>query len=103
MPKMIRSARGEMVNFDLVLIKQEIAANAAPTNVSNREDFIEGRIRRRARRTGKVAAKPSERELGEEVSIAALDLPDDSEFEQEAEEIEEAVEAETTTARPVKK
>lgn len=82
MPKLIRSARGQMVNFDLVLIKQEIAANAAPTNVSAREDFIENRIRRRtARRTGKLGIKPSERDLGDEVSVKTLDEPDAVETE----------------------
>lgn len=99
MPKLIRSARGEMVNFDLVLIKQEIAANAAPTNVSSREDFIESRIRRRTRRAGKLGIKPSERELGEEVSVAAFEEPEEFAGEEETETVVE----ETTTARPVKK
>lgn len=72
MPKLIRSARGEMVNFDLVLIKQEIASAAAPTNVSSRENFIENRIRRRGRRTGKVV-QASERDLGEEVTATHLE------------------------------
>lgn len=99
MSKLIRSARGQMVNFDLVLIKQEIAANAAPTNVSSREDFIENRIRRRtARRQAKLGVKPSERDLGDEVSVK--DLEDDVVAEQP--ETEQSTE-EPTVARRVKK
>lgn len=99
MPKMIRSARGEMVNFDLVLIKQEIASAAAPTNVSSRENFIENRIRRRSRRTGKVV-EASERDLGEEVTATHLEEV----VEATAEDKEVAEEpTETTTTRRVKR
>lgn len=104
MPKLIRSARGQMVNFDLVLIKQEIAANAAPTNVSSREDFIENRIRRRtARRTGKLGVKPSERELGDEVSVKTIDEPEIVEQDEPAVTPVESTPDEPTPARRVKK
>lgn len=101
MAKMIRSARGEQVDFDLVLIKQQITASAAPTNVSNRETFIESKLRRRARRVGKVgAATPSERELGEEVTQLNLEEPDEfKEPEFEEVEVEAEVEPEETTRR----
>lgn len=99
MPKLIRSARGEMVNFDLVLIKQEIASAAAPTNVSSRENFIENRIRRRGRRTGKVV-QASERDLGEEVT--ATHLEDGVETVADAEVATEET-TEDTTKRRVKR
>lgn len=102
MPKLIRSARGQMVNFDLVLIKQEIAANAAPTNVSSREDFIENRVRRRsARRAGKLGTKPSERDLGDEVSVKTLDEAADAPVEEPA--VEQPAEEPAPARRVAKK
>lgn len=88
MAKLIRSARGQQVDFDLVLIKQQIAANAAPTNVQARDDFIENKIRRRTRRVAKVGEAPiAARELGEEISpVTHLDLDEPEEFQEPQEE-----------------
>ncbi|MNC32563.1 hypothetical protein D3C75_809250 [compost metagenome] len=101
MAKLIRSARGTQVDFDLVLIKQQIAANAAPTNVQARDDFIENKIRRRTRRVAKVGEAPvAARELGEEVTtVTHLDLDEPEEFQEPLEEdlLEEPV------VQPVKK
>lgn len=102
MAKLIRSARGTQVDFDLVLIKQQIAASAAPTNVQAREDFIENKIRRRtSRRIAKVGEAPvAARELGEEISVVEhLDLDEPEEFQEPQEEplLEEPV------VKPVKK
>jgi hypothetical protein len=49
MPK-TRSARGEVVDFDLIQIKQDIASGPRPVNVSSREEFIDRRVRRRAKK-----------------------------------------------------
>lgn len=105
MSKMIRSARGEMVNFDLILIKQEIAASAAPLNVSSREDFIENRIRRRGRRAGSVGQKPTEREMGEEVNAKTLEETITTANEESAlEQVEsEVAESEPNTTRKIKR
>lgn len=101
MAKIIRSARGTQVDFDLILIKQQIAANAAPTNVQSRDDFIENKIRRRTRRVAKVGEAPAApRELGEEISVVEhLDLEEPEEFQEPEEEplLEEPV------VKPVKK
>lgn len=43
------SARGEVVDFDLLRIKQTLASSPAPTEVAARENFIERRLSRRAR------------------------------------------------------
>lgn len=93
MAKLIRSARGVQVDFDLVLIKQQIASSAAPTNVQSREDFIETKLRRRNRRIAAVPGAPvvAERELGEEITAASLEeAPEPEEYvEPEAEEVTE--------------
>lgn len=49
MGKKVRSARGVMVDFDLLKIKMQIAES--PTvDVSSREAFVERRLRRRTQR-----------------------------------------------------
>jgi hypothetical protein len=46
----VRSARGEIVNFDLLKIKQQIATAPKPVVVQARESFVDQRNRRRSRR-----------------------------------------------------
>lgn len=48
MGKKIRSARGEIVDFDLLKIKQQMASSPTTTTVKARQDFIEKRLRRKA-------------------------------------------------------
>lgn len=45
-----RSARGETVDFDLLKIKEQIAAGPKPVNVQSREEFIDRRVRKRAKK-----------------------------------------------------
>lgn len=106
MAKLIRSARGTQVDFDLILIKQQIAANAAPTNVQSRDDFIENKIRRRpSRRLAKVGDAPvAARELGEEISIVSHDDVDEpEEFQEPQEELQEEPLPVKPVVKPVKK
>jgi hypothetical protein len=50
MPKVVRSARGERLDFDLLKIKQQIASAPAPTDVKAREKFIDSKFKRRLKR-----------------------------------------------------
>lgn len=106
MAKLIRSARGTQVDFDLILIKQQIAANAAPTNVQSRDDFIENKIRRRpSRRLAKVGDAPvAARELGEEITtVFHDDLDEPEEFQEPQEELQEEPLPVKPVVKPVKK
>lgn len=49
MTKLVRSARGELVDFDLIKIKQQLADTPAPTEVKARENFVEKRLKRKLR------------------------------------------------------
>lgn len=49
MTKLVRTARGEMVDFDLIKIKQQLADSPAPTEVKARENFVEKRLKRKLR------------------------------------------------------
>jgi len=57
MGKKIRSARGEMIDFDLLKIKEQMASSPAPQDVKIRQDFIEKRMRRRLKKVPTPAPK----------------------------------------------
>lgn len=50
MGKKVRSARGVVVDFDLMKIKEQIAAAPTPMEVKARQDFIENRLKRRIKK-----------------------------------------------------
>lgn len=94
MGKKVRSSRGEMVDFDLLKIKQQIASRPATEDVKARQNFIERKLQRRIRKGkfAKVEAPPSA-----PVQIAAVevepqmpesDVPDTSELIEPATPIE---------------
>jgi len=56
MVKKVRSARGVEVNFDALKIKEQLADSPAPMEVQAREDFVDQRLKRRARRQAQQAA-----------------------------------------------
>lgn len=58
--KGVRSARGEMVDFDLLRIKENLATAPKGSTVKAREDFIDNKFKRRMRRlTEATAAAPA--------------------------------------------
>lgn len=52
-----RSARGVSVDFDAIRIKEQLAERPAPVEVQAREDFVDQRLKRRARRRAQEAAR----------------------------------------------
>lgn len=50
MAKKVRSARGELVDFDLLKIKSAIASAPKPLTVTKREDFIDKKSRKRLKK-----------------------------------------------------
>lgn len=54
--KGVRSARGEMVDFDLLRIKENLATAPKGSTVKAREDFIDNKFKRRMRRLTEAAA-----------------------------------------------
>jgi hypothetical protein len=56
MSKGVKSARGQVVDFDLLKIKQQIASAPKPTQVQVREDFIDQKFKRRLKRLNTEAA-----------------------------------------------
>lgn len=52
MANKVRSARGDIVDFDLIKIKQQIASRTPTQDVRARQDFIERKLHRRLKKTG---------------------------------------------------
>ena len=50
MGKPVKSAKGQVVDFDLLKIKQQMASAPKPTNVKAREDFIDQKFKRRLKK-----------------------------------------------------
>lgn len=57
--KKVRSAKGQMVDFDLLKIKEQIASDPAPLDVKARQDHIDQRLRRRLRKVKKTTPPPT--------------------------------------------
>lgn len=50
MPKKVRTAKGQVIDFDLLRIKQQLGDAPTPANVQARQDFIDQKMRRRVKR-----------------------------------------------------
>lgn len=58
MKKVTRSARGVVVDFDLLKIKQQIATAPKTTDVKARESFIDQKFKRRLKRLTQEVTAP---------------------------------------------
>lgn len=56
MARTVRSARGEMVDMDLLRIKETLGQAPKGATVQAREDFIDNKFKRRLRRLTETAA-----------------------------------------------
>jgi hypothetical protein len=95
MGKKIRSARGEMVDFDLLKIKEQIANQPPPQDVRARQDFIEKRLRRRLKKVA-PPAPPVKKDVNVE---ADPKMPATEELSEETKMIDEVVEEPKTRSR----
>lgn len=59
MGRKVRTARGEVVDFDLLRIKEQISSTPPPIDVKQRQDFVEKRLRRRLKKTAAVLPEVS--------------------------------------------
>ncbi len=50
MPKKVRTAKGQIIDFDLLKIKEQMVDAPKPSNVQARQDFIDQKMRRRVKR-----------------------------------------------------
>lgn len=87
MGKKVRSAKGEMVDFDYLKIKEQLAAAPPSVDVTERQDFIENRMKRRIKKklpdveqlaieVAPTLPSPDENDvLVEDITASATDTP----------------------------
>jgi len=105
MAKKVRSARGEVVDFDLLKIKEQIANQPPPQDVRARQDFIEKRLRRRLKKTAPPAPPVKKKDANVE---ADPKMPATEELTEAPKKIDEVEEPASRSSRqkarpPVKK
>lgn len=91
-----RSARGEIIDFDLLKIKEQIASGPKPVNVQSREEFIDRKIRRRAKKAPVETPVPPTVEAEVEFSATSDTSEGFIAEEKVVEETVEVVDNETT-------
>lgn len=100
MAKGVRSARGEIVDFDLLRIKENLGQAPKASTVKAREDFIDQKFKRRLRRMSETVAQAAAPQAGtaqpqpavaavepavEEVALEVEDISADTEPQVDAE------------------
>ncbi len=101
MGKKARSARGAIVDFDLMQIKKQIASSPAPLEVKARQDFIENRLKRRIKKAQNVVDE-SNKDVAPELPEPAATV-DESHIEDDTKEVvSEALAAVEESVEPVK-
>lgn len=111
MPKKVRSARGEIVDFDLMKIKQQLAEGPKPTNVAARQDFIDQKLRRRLKKVktqlegAKLRGhqKPAEKKTVDVDKKVNVQSPEQKEFIDDKKETQSAPAAKKTKRKIKKK
>lgn len=74
MGKKVKSMRGEVIDFDVQGIKDQIASRPAPSTVKARQDFIDQKYRRRKKISDQIKnleASSVDRKLAEEPTAQA--------------------------------
>jgi hypothetical protein len=96
MSKQARSARGDLVDFDLLAIKQQLATKPVPVSVNQRRKFIDEKDGIKVKTAAKPLPLPSALSVAMEaasVSAAA------DEVEALAEQVTEDIAVETTSTK----
>ncbi len=99
MGKKVRSARGVILDLDLMKIKEQIASAPTPLEVKARQNFIESRLKRRLKKAQAAVAVESTNVETE----PTMPEPSTATVKAETEHIEDAVQAQTEPPAPPKK
>lgn len=94
MPRIVRTARGEQIDFDTIIIKQALAQAPMNIEVARRKEFIdskEGKVRG-AKKPEELVALPEVTDLVPEAAISS---------EAEFEAVEAPVKKSSRVAEPV--
>ena len=101
MGKNAKSARGEIVDFDLIKIKEQMASAPPSTDVKARQDFVDRRLHRRVKRAKAPAPKIAAVEV--EPTVPSTEDPVDPPVEEPQAKAPAKKAATKQKARPAKK
>ena len=104
MGKPVRSAKGILVDFDKLKIKEQLASAPTPMEVKNRQNFIENRLKRRLKKKLPVVEKAAvevEPTLPEPASAASEEeiLPKEKETAKPAAKTKQKARRKTTAKK----
>ena len=103
MPKKVRSARGEIVDFDLMKVKQQIEAAPEPSTVQARQDFIDQKMRRRLKKVKRKLDSVPKRRTGPDGNPVEVDKKVATQAAPEGEKIDVVEEEEEEKKKTTKK
>lgn len=106
MSKKVRSAKGELVDFDLLQVKEQISNQPTPQDVRARQDFIEKRLRRRLKKvpTPPPAVKNEDREVSVDPKMPAPEtLSDEPKLNNQNDDVEQQPRSKQKARPPAKK
>lgn len=78
MTRKARSARGEVVDFDLLAIKQHLASTPVPVGVNERRKFIDQKDGIKSKTKGRQAPLPSALDVAATAAQESADSDDQS-------------------------
>ena len=81
MPKKVRTAKGKIIDFDLLKIKEQMVDAPKPANVQARQDFIDQKMRRRVKRIKDELAEARKNPKGKPVEKGTVNVNNDLEVE----------------------
>ena len=108
MPKKVRTAKGKIIDFDLLKIKEQMVDAPKPSNVQERQDFIDQKMRRRGKKV-KDALAEAKKNPKVKPEMGAVDVNNDLEVKsvEQGPKIDEAKPAvktkRTITKKQIKK
>ncbi len=75
MTNLVKSARGEIVDFDLLRIKHQISAAPTAVNVQARQSFIDNKLKRRTKKQVQAVIESESPIVGASSSIEEIKNP----------------------------
>lgn len=70
MSRKVRSARGEIVDFDLLQIKNQLASASEPVEVKQRQQFVEHRLKKKTKKAEQILQDLQKNKLEAETQVS---------------------------------
>jgi len=101
MGKKARSARGVVVDFDLMKIKEQMASAPTPLEVKTRQNFIENRLKRRLKKPALPKVESTEVKTEPDMPEPAATATEDESHIEDVAKVDEADEVKDAPKKKV--